>query len=116
MTNGDGLFAAIPAKAEILKAYIILHLEPILSNTHPTALNILRFGFVYVKLNMAVSLNVLFLNIRYLAVVNDSILAEENQSRNITAIFNLTYWPSYAILLSDYPPDNLISYSGGDSL
>jgi len=40
----------IPAKAEILKRYIILHLEPILSSTQATELDVLRIRLYVCKI------------------------------------------------------------------
>jgi len=50
MTTRIATGHVIPAKAEILKRDIILHLEPILSNTQATELDILGFGQVCCKI------------------------------------------------------------------
>ena len=67
----------------------------------------LGFGFVYVKLNMAVSLVTLFFVMKYvlhfIGFKEHNVRVEGIRVQGITAIFNLTLMRPYAILLSDYP-------------
>ena len=69
-----------------------------------------RFGFVYVKLNMAVSLDPSFFEDALLSKCYGLFKRDLSQRAAIVKIFsaiiNLTLGHPYAILLSDYPRDN----------
>ena len=90
-----------------------------LSTIQATELDVFRIQVYLSKIKYGgISFRVLFKDVAlttFYWVIMSIICHRAIQSEELSAIINLTLMHLYAILLLDYPTDNLISYSGGDS-